>query len=232
MTPEALLTGRTAPLRLVIFDCDGVIVDSEAIANRVAAEMISDLGWKMTGEQAQDNFLGMTLNAMVPIISARIGRPVPRDWLDNLVNTIADAMATQAIAIPGAIEALDGVAALGLPWRIASNSSHQEMQVKFARIGISARVAGRVHSFTDVSHGKPAPDLFLSAAAAEGVDPHHCVVIEDSTTGARAAAAAGMDCLGYLAHGDGAALRATGAVPFRSMFDLPGLIRLAPRAFA
>ena len=231
MSPLEFMRGRRTALRLVIFDCDGVIVDSEAIANRVAAEMISDLGWKMTGEQAQDNFLGMTLNAMVPIISARIGRPVPRDWLDNLVNTIADAMATQAIAIPGAIEALDGVAALGLPWRIASNSSHQEMQVKFARIGISARGAGRVHSFTDVSHGKPAPDLFLSAAAAEGVDPKNCVVIEDSTTGARAAAAAGMDCLGYLAHGDGTALRATGAVPFRSMFELPSLIRLAPRAF-
>jgi len=232
MTPEAMLAGRAAPLRLVIFDCDGVLVDSEAIASRVGAEMVSELGWKMTGEQAQDSFLGMTLTDIVPIISARIGRPVPQDWLDTLVESIAEAMATQAIAIPGAIEALDGVTALGLPWRVASNSSHPEMQVKFARIGIAARVAGRVHSFTDVARGKPAPDLFLSAAAAEGVDPAHCVVIEDSTTGARAAAAAGMDCLGYLAHGDGAALRATGAVPFRSMFDLPGLIRLAPRGIA
>ena len=89
-----------------------------------------------------------------------------------------------------------------------------------------------IFRFTDVPRGKPAPDLFLSAAAAEGVDPMHCVVIEDSTTGARAAAAAGMDCLGYLAHGDNAALRATGAVPFCSMFDLPSLIRLAPREFA
>jgi beta-phosphoglucomutase-like phosphatase (HAD superfamily) len=132
-------------------------------------------------------------------------------------------------AIDGAIEALDGVSALGLPWRIASNSSHEEMRVKFARIGLTERAAGRTHSHRDVGRGKPAPDLFLATAAAQGVLPAECVVIEDSTTGARAAAAAGMDCLAYVPHGDGAILRAVGAVPFRSMYNLPTLVGLAAR---
>ena len=138
-------------------------------------------------------------------------------------------LADEVTAINGALEALDGVTALGLPWRVASNSSHDEMRVKFARIGFTERVRGRVHSHRDVSRGKPAPDLFLATAAAEGVLPASCIVIEDSTTGARAAAAAGMDCLAYVPHGDGVALRAVGAVPFHSMYDLPGLLSHAAR---
>jgi beta-phosphoglucomutase-like phosphatase (HAD superfamily) len=122
---------------------------------------------------------------------------------------------------------LQGITALGLPWRVASNSSHEEMAVKFGRLNITEMVAGRLHSYHDVARAKPAPDLFLAAAAAEGVAPENCVVIEDSVPGATAASAAGMDCLGYAPHSDGAALRAVGAVPFASMFDLPGLIAAA-----
>ena len=86
-----------------------------------------------------------------------------------------------------------------------------------------------MHSHHDVARGKPAPDLFLAAAAAEGVAPSECLVIEDSVPGARAAAAAGMDCLGYAPNSDGAALRTVGAIPFHSMFDLPDLIAAARR---
>lgn len=224
------MSGRTKPLRLVIFDCDGVIVDSELIASRMTAAAITALGWPMTQQEAQDRFIGMTIVDMMPIIADVIGRPVPPDWRADLNASFIASLAREATAIPGAIAALDGVSALGLPWRVASNSSHEEMVVKFARIGLTERVTGRVHSHRDVARGKPAPDLFLATAQAEGVSPDECVVIEDSTTGARAAAAAGMDCLGYAPHGEGVALRAVGAIPFSSMFDLPGLIRLAPRA--
>lgn len=223
------MSSRATQLRLVIFDCDGVLVDSESIANRLIARELSDLGWPMMPAEADKLFLGMTLPDMMPMIEAQIGRKLPEGWRDRIRALFIDVLGHEVTAIDGAVQALDGVSAMGLPWRIASNSSHEEMRVKFARIGLTERVANRTHSHRDVGRGKPAPDLFLATAAAQGVCPAECVVIEDSTTGARAAAAAGMDCLAYVPHGDGLALRAVGAIPFRSMYDLPALIRLAPR---
>lgn len=230
MTPHTLLAGRTAPLRLVIFDCDGVIVDSEGIANRIISEELTKLGWVLSQSDADQMFLGMTFTDMTPIIETNIGKKLPDGWADYIRATFVTVLSQEVTAIDGAVAAIDAVSVMGLKWRIASNSSHEEMVVKFARIGITARVKGRVHSHRDVARGKPAPDLFLATAAAEGVLPSECIVIEDSTTGARAAAAAGMDCLGYAPHNDGASLRQVGAIPFRSMFDLPALLRLAPRA--
>ncbi|MCC6716626.1 MAG: HAD-IA family hydrolase [Acetobacteraceae bacterium] len=215
---------RAAPLRLVIYDCDGVLVDSEPVANRVVATELTALGWPMTPAEADGHFLGLTFSDMQPVIERHLRRPLSADWKQALVQKVIDAMARDATAIPGAIDALHATTALGLPWRIASNSSHEEMHVKFARLGIRDLVAGRVHSHRDVARGKPAPDLFLAAAAAQGVAPAHCLVIEDSVPGATAAAAAGMPCLGYAAHHDGARLRAIGAVPFGSMHDLPALL--------
>ena len=225
MNALAAMTGRTTPLRLVIFDCDGVLVNSEPVANRVVAEMLSAEGWAMTPHEADRRFLGMSFPDMAPVIEAQLGRQLDPDWGHRLVATVMRALATETTAIPGAIEALRAVTALGLPWRIASNSSHAEMALKFRCIGMSDLVAGRLHSFEDVVRGKPAPDLFLATAAAENVPAEACVVIEDSNTGARAAAAAGMMCLGF----GGGALRAVGAFPFASMFDLPALIAAAPR---
>ncbi len=228
MTPMDLMAAdvmaaRRSRLRLVIFDCDGVLVDSEPVANRVVAAALTRLGWAMTPDEANDRFLGMSMTDMVTVIEARLGK-LPEGWAQGVVDTHVAALRLEVGPIPGAIAALHGVDALGLPWRVASNSSHEEMAVKFGRLGITELVAGRLHSHRDVARGKPAPDLFLAAAAAEGVAPVDCVVIEDSVPGATAAAAAGMDCLGYAPHSDGAALRAVGAVPFASMFDLPGLI--------
>lgn len=227
MTPQELMRQRVTPLRLVIFDCDGVLVDSEPVANRLVSTELGKLGWMLTPEEANEVFLGMTLTNMLPVIEAQLGRAVPEGWKQMIMARMLEAMAAEAVPIPGALEALHGVTQLGLPWRVASNSSHDEMRVKFGRLGISDLVVGRVHSHRDVNKGKPAPDLFLATAAAEGVLPAECVVVEDSVTGASAAAAAGMDCLGYASHSDGAALRAVGAVPFGSMFDLPGLLGLA-----
>ena len=216
-------------LRLVIFDCDGVLVNSEPVANKVVANALSHEGWALTPHQADALFLGMTLPDMVPLIESHLGRPLSPGWCDALVEAVMQAMKTDTSSIPGGIEALRAVTDLGLPWRIASNSSHAEMAVKFACVGASGLVAGRLHSFEDVARGKPAPDLFLAAAAAEGIPPEHCLVIEDSTTGARAAAAAGMKCFGYAPANTGPALAAVGAILFTSMFDLPNLIAALPR---
>jgi HAD superfamily hydrolase (TIGR01509 family) len=224
MTPLDLMTTRRMPLRLVIFDCDGVIVDSEPVSNRILAEELTALGWPMATAEATRRFLGVTLTDMVPTIEARVGRRLPPDWREVVTARIVTALADESTAIPGAVETLRALLAMGVPWRVASNSSHPEMTAKFNRLGIGELVRGRVHSHTDVARGKPAPELFLAAAAAEGVAPAHCLVVEDSIPGVRAAVAAGMDCLGFAPQSDGAALRAIGAVPFRAMAELPALI--------
>jgi len=227
----AFLRARQRPLELVIFDCDGVLIDSEALCNRVVAEILTEAGWPMTAKECTDRFIGMSFYAMQPEIEARLGRSLGDDWVDRVVDVVTAAMEREAEPVAGAREALDAVMAMGLNWRIASNSSHLEMAAKFGRVGWLELVAGRVHSSVDViargGAGKPAPDLFLAAAAAAAVAPARCLVIEDSVHGATAARAAGMDCLGFVPHGDAAALRAAGAMPFHSMHDLPGLLRAA-----
>lgn len=215
------------PLALVIFDCDGVLVDSEPVANRLVAEELTLLGWAMTPTEAEHHFLGKTFADMLPIIEGALGRGVPADWPDKLRDRLMVAMAEEVMPIPGAIEALHAVTALGLPWRIASNSSRAEMAVKFHAIGITALTEGRIHSAYDVARGKPAPDLFLATAQQAGIKAEACIVIEDSVPGALGARAAGMRCLGYAPHGTGKMLAAVGAMPFSSMYDLPGLLAQA-----
>jgi HAD superfamily hydrolase (TIGR01509 family) len=224
----AFLRARRRPLELVIFDCDGVLIDSEGLCDRVIASVLTEAGWPMTPEESGARFIGMSFYTMQPVIEAHLGFSLGHDWIDRIVPLVAEAMAREVEPVPGAREALEATTALGLPWRIASNSSHIEMDAKFGRVGWLELVAGRVHSAVDViargGAGKPAPGLFL--AAAETVPPAHCLVIEDSVHGATAARAAGMDCLGFAPHGDGAALREAGAIPFHSMHDLPELLKL------
>ena len=210
-------------LRLVIFDCDGVLVDSETVAGRVASAALAELGWEIDPRACQALFTGMTLRDCVPIVEGRVG-PVPEDWLASVAARMLQAMQEEAAAMPGAIEMLRATDALGLPWRIASNSSRREMAAKLRVTGLAPLVGDRYHSASDVARGKPAPDLFLAAAAAHGVAPEACLVVEDSRTGVIAAQAAGMACVGYAPHGPGEALAADGAaLVVRDHADLPAL---------
>jgi HAD superfamily hydrolase (TIGR01509 family) len=226
----AWLRARPRP-ELVIYDCDGVLIDSEMLCNRVVSDILGELGWPISPEECQDRFIGLSFYAMQPLIESRIGRALGATWVDGVVERVSAAMALEVEPVPGAQAALEATSALGLPWRVASNSSHIEMEAKFGRTGLAHLVAGRVHSAVDViargGQGKPAPDLFLAAASAEGVPPHTCLVIEDSVPGVTAAIAAGMACLGFSPHGDGASLRAAGAILFHAMTDLPDLLRAA-----
>ena len=208
-------------IRLVIFDCDGVLVDSEGPSARVTAAECSALGWSMTADEAMTRFIGLRLSDMPPLVAAAIGRPVPEGWVEHLRRRLIETLSDEVSPMPGAADAIRAVAAMGLPYRVASNSSHEEMAVKFARTGLAALVADRVHSARDVARGKPAPDVFLAAAAAEGVTPGECLVIEDSLTGVAAARAAGMTVLGL---GPGTALQDAGAVPIRSLAELPAIL--------
>ena len=221
------MRGRGVPLRLVVFDCDGVLVDSEPVSSRVLAEDLTSRGWRMTAAESEHLFIGTSIESIQSRAEAVLPHPLPADWREQIKAAIVAAMTHEAVAVPGALEALRAVSAMGLDWRIASNSSHAEMAAKFARLGIADLVRDRVHSYEDVGIGKPAPDLFLAAAKAAGVAPDGCVVVEDSVPGAMAAAAAGMDCLGFDRSADGAFLRAAGAAPFHDMAALPGLLALA-----
>ncbi len=225
----AFLRARPQPVRMVIFDCDGVLIDSEALCNRVVAAFLTEAGWPMTAAECEQRFIGMSFYDMKPVIEARLGHDLGFAWVDRLVIAVTETMARESEPMPGARAALHAVSAMGRPWRIASNSSHAEMDAKFSRAGWTDLVAGRLHSSTDVialgGAGKPAPDLFLATAAAENISPEHCLVIEDSVHGATAARDAGMACLALVPRGDGGPLRATGAIPFRSMRDLPDLLK-------
>ncbi len=229
----AALRARREPVRMVIFDCDGVIVDSEPIADRVVVRELTALGWDITPSEAHERFLGMRLPDMPPLIEAAIGRALPAGWVEHVANELVAAMSREAILMPGAEAALDAADTLGLPWRIASNSGPRQLAAKFRATGLTERVAGRVVVAADIvargGRGKPAPDIFLAAAAEVGHLPESCLVIEDSPLGARGAVAAGMQCLGLDPDGDGAHLMAEGAVPFHSMHELPGLLMAAGR---
>jgi HAD superfamily hydrolase (TIGR01509 family) len=216
-------------LQLVIFDCDGVLIDSEALCDRVVSAELRRAGWALSAADCHRLFLGLTFPDIQRAAQAHLGRPLGPTWVEDVVQRVTEVMAAEAEPIPGAREALQATTALGLPFRIASNSSHTEMEAKFSRAGLSDLVQGRIHSAYDMialgKRGKPAPDLFLAAAAAEGIPPQACVVIEDSLAGVQAAVAAGMTCLGFSPETDGARLRRAGAVPFASMSALPDLLR-------
>ena len=217
------------PPELIIFDCDGVLIDSEGVAASVIAADLSALGWSMTPSQSMDIFLGMSIMDMEPMIEVRLGRRLPGGWRGRLAEKLVVALGTESRLIPGAREMLLRVNELGIPWRVASNSSDEEMAVKFSRTGLAELTAGRIHAAaTIVANGgraKPAPDVFLAAALAEEISPENCIVLEDSPLGVTGAVAAGMTCYGFAPHGDGAALFRAGARDvFRHLHDLFGVI--------
>jgi HAD superfamily hydrolase (TIGR01509 family) len=213
------------PLRLVIFDCDGVLIDSEPLSRKVIAAEAASLGWAFSEDEAKA-YTGLPWSDMRPIFTAATGRFLPEDWALTMQQRLIGAMAHGLHAVPGAADVLDATLALGLKLRVASNSSHQEMAEKFARTGLAMRVQGLLHSARDVARGKPAPDVFLAAAAAEGIEPAACLVIEDSRPGIAAAQAAGMACVAYAP--DGLPPDLEGIVP--SVASLASLIPLFRQA--
>jgi HAD superfamily hydrolase (TIGR01509 family) len=210
----------------VLFDCDGVLADSEGLVNRIVAEALTARGWRMTGEQARETFLGMALPDMVPVIEARTG-PLPPRWGRELSERIARALREEVEPIPGAAAAVRAVAAAGIPVACASNSARLELVAKLERLGLAALFGPRrMLSFEEVPRPKPAGDLYRAAAAACGADPADCVVVEDSLLGVRAGLAAGCRVLGFVRETEAAILAGLGAEPFFAMEALPGLLGL------
>lgn len=209
----------------VLFDCDGVLADTEGTVNRLVAEDLSLRGWPMDGVEARETFLGLALPDMVPLIEARCG-PLPRGWGKMLSARIATRLSVGVDAMPGAVAAVMAVHAAGIPTACASNSSRVELAIKLPALGLHEVFAGRAFSFEDVARPKPWPDLWIAAARACGAAPRDCVVVEDSLAGVRSARAAGCRVLGLAHPGEGEALAAAGAQVFRAMAELPGLLGL------
>jgi len=211
--------------RAVLFDCDGVLADTEMMVNTLVAEQLTALGWPMTAAQSRETFLGMALPDMVPRIEARIGA-LPDAWAEEISTLIAHEMTRRTPPIPGAADVVRAVAAAGVPVAVASNSARAELMAKMRSLGLARVFADRVFSFEDVDRPKPWPDIYLAAAAACGAAPRDCVVVEDSVPGVRAGVAAGCRVLGFAHETPPGVLRAHGAEVFAEMTALPALLGL------
>ena len=204
---------------LVILDCDGVLVDSEPISNRILAERLTAIGLPTTTEESIREYMGRSWATCAALIEQRLGRPLPDGFADGYHEELYAALRRELRPVPGIVPALDAISA---PTCVASSGAHEKIRTSLDTTGLLARFEGRIFSATEVEHGKPAPDLFLHAAAAMGHAPADCVVVEDAPAGVAAGRAAGMTVLGYSALTPPAELE--GATVFRSMEELPALL--------
>lgn len=209
---------------LVIFDCDGVLVDSEAIANREFCAMLNRVGVAITLAETVDLLVGLSMPACIRLIEERFRVTLPATFAADLEARTFAAFDAGLAAFPGVAETLDRLAP---PFCVASSGEPAKIRFSLGRTGLLPRFDGRLFSAAEVAHGKPAPDLFLLAAATLGVAPRDCLVIEDSRPGVAAGVAAGMTVFGFTAGGHvppGALVAAGAALEFAHMADLIALI--------
>jgi HAD superfamily hydrolase (TIGR01509 family) len=177
------------PVEFVIFDCDGVLVDSERLAAKVDVALLRELGWPLSEAEVIERFLGRSAQSMQEEIESHLGRPLAASWEELFGPRYRAALESELTPVPGVIDALQQIT---LPNCVASSSSHERLRLSLSLCGMYERFEGRIFSATEVANGKPAPDLFLHAAAQMGVDPSACAVVEDSPPGVQAARAANM----------------------------------------
>lgn len=207
---------------LVIFDNDGVLVDSERLANGILAELLTEAGLPYTLDEAVRDYMGGSMVSMRQKAEAMLGSPLPADLEDRYHQRLFEGFA-HLQPVPGVREVLDGLDADGTTYCLASSGTHQRIHTALTTVGFWDRFEGRIFSSEDVEHGKPAPDLFLHAVSSMGVKPDDCVVVEDSPLGVAAANAAGMRVFGFAAMTDPAKLTTATAI-FTEMSALPALI--------
>ncbi|MFT4266646.1 MAG: HAD family phosphatase [Xenophilus sp.] len=218
------------PFDAVLFDCDGVLVDSEPITHRVLARMLGELGWRLTAEETMRIFVGKAVKDEAALIEEKTGFALTQEWLHLFWARRNEALERDLAAIPGAVA---GVRALHaqLDGRIAcaSGADRRKVELQLAKIGLLDTFEGRIFSGHEMPRSKPWPDVYLAAADALGVDPARCAVVEDSVTGATAGIAAGATVFGYcpggLGHGSADAMRALGVARILTdMAQLPQAI--------
>lgn len=210
-----------APVGLVIFDNDGVVVDSELLANEVLAAVLTGEGYPVTADECIRDFMGGSLDGVRSTVEERAGLELPSTFAERYHDRLFEAFSTRlrpVAGITGVLDALEG------PYCLASSGTVERIHRSLAVTGLGSYFEGRIFSADMVRRAKPAPDLFLHAAAALSVDPSRCVVVEDSPNGVRAGLAAGMKVLGYAALTPAARLGGAHAT-FGDMGELPGLLR-------
>ncbi|HET8977765.1 MAG TPA: HAD family hydrolase [Solirubrobacteraceae bacterium] len=216
------MTGAAAPLELVIFDCDGVLVDSEPIAVRIDKLILERLGMPLTEQEIIERFVGRSPSVMRSALEEHLGRSLADDWDREFRGLYADAYAAELEPIDGIEAALDQISVATC---VASSSEPDRLRHKLGLVGLYERFAGRIFSAAQVANGKPAPDLFLFAAERMGAAPEACVVVEDSRHGVMAARAAGMDVFAYTGSVTPAhALAGERTTVFDDMRRLPALL--------
>ena len=214
---------ESRPPCAVLFDCDGVVVDSEPQMNAMLKADFACYGL-VVDDAELENLLGGVLSDVAARARAT-GADLPSDWVEDFYLRLYTELARGVPLIPGITGVLDALDAAGIPYGIGSNGSEAKLRTTLSQHPDIASRFGAVLSGQTLGQPKPAPDLYLAVAAALGVSSHGCVVVEDSATGARAAAAAGIRCFGYAPLLTGR-LAAEGATEFAAMTDLPGLLGL------
>ncbi len=214
----------------ILFDCDGVLVDSEHITNGVLRQMLAEMGWQLTEAECMRLFIGKLVQDQGPLIEARTGCKIDASWTDGFRRRRDTALNESLVAIPQIESCLLAVqAAYGQKMACASGADRGKVMLQLRKTALLPFFEGRIFSGVEMPKSKPAPDVYLAAAAALGVDPRRCAVIEDSTTGATAGIAAGCTVFAYcpneLGHSSAQAMRDVGASHvFVSMADLPALL--------
>jgi HAD superfamily hydrolase (TIGR01509 family) len=211
----------------VLFDCDGVLVDSEPITNGVLRDMLEEAGWRLSAEQCMQLFVGKAVKDEAARIERHTGQPLTEAWLDAFRTRRNQQLEARLQAIPH-IEATLLAVQQATAGRIAcaSGADRYKVEMQLRKFGLDRFFAGRVFSGHEMPRTKPAPDVYLAAAAALEVDPRRCAVVEDTVTGIHAGVAAGATVLAYAPQGGASALRAAGAQQvFASMADLPALLQ-------
>ena len=190
-----------AQTHLIIFDCDGVLVDSEPLSNAVMAKALTAQGWPMTGAESMARFKGGHMHQVHAALEAQLGRSLSRDWITEFDAACQIAL-KEVKAVDGISSLIKRVETAGLSMCVASQGPHEKMAVTLKAAGFEKIFAGKIFSSRDVERPKPAPDLFLYAAQNCGVRPENCLVIEDSRTGVAAAQAAAMPVIYLNAAGE------------------------------
>lgn len=205
------------PFEAVLFDCDGVLVDSEPITNGVLRDMLEEIGWSMSPEECIERFVGHTVISQKAEIEARTGRPFSQAWLQAFMHRRNLALQERLSVIEGIHEAVAHLhARMGGRLAVASGADRFKVEMMLSQKGLLPWFEGRIFSGHEMPRSKPHPDVYLAAAAHLGVDPARCLVIEDTPVGVTAGVAAGATVWGYAALGQGDRLRAAGV---QQVFD-------------